>query len=289
MHIGDMREAGSGKPIFWYMDYRLWLRDWLARARIARPLVVSSRWMAMQLNMDQTLVSKILVGERHLSHSRIQAMCDLVGLSGDEAEYFRQMVHYAKSKDHKEAQVCFQKMVALRGVCPSPLESHQSRYWERWETIALRELVACGNFRDEWERMGELLRPKVSAKRVRESMSLLAELGLAAKDPAGIWRQCEPFVRDGQSVDPSVLRHFHRQSLLLSADAIEAVPGPQRDISAVTVSVPLDGYPALVEAVREFRTKLLSLVSGMREPEIVCHVGIQVVPRSFPANPEEGR
>ena len=97
-------------------DYRAWLRDWLAGAKIRRPMVVSSRWMAVQLSMDPSLMSKILLGERHLSHSRIQAACDLMELRDDEAEYFRQMVHYAKSKGHREAQICFQKMSAP--ACP---------------------------------------------------------------------------------------------------------------------------------------------------------------------------
>lgn len=273
--------------IWTYSDYRAWIRDWLAEARAKRPSVVSSRWMAIQLDMDPSLVSKIVIGERHLSHSRIQATCDLVGLSGDEAEYFRQMVHYAKAKGHREAQICFQKMAALRKVSPIRLDSRQSVYWERWENVALRELLACGGFGDEWERMGRLLRPAVAAKRVREAMAVLRDLGLVAKDSDGIWRQSAPFLRDGESVDPAAIRHFHRQSLLLSAEAIDGVPGPERDISAVTVSIPREGYETLKDAVREFRAKILSIVSGMGEPEIVYHLGIQIVPKSSIESIEE--
>lgn len=273
-------EHVAADTIWAFTDYRAWLREWLAGAKIRRPMVVSSRWMAVQLSMDPSLTSKILLGERHLSHSRIQAACDLMEINGDEAEYFRQMVHYAKAKGHREAQVCFQKMAALRKVSPTRLESRQSVYWERWENVALRELLACGSFGDDWESMGRLLRPNISGKRVREAMVILRDLGLAAKGEDGIWRQCVPFLRDGESVDPATIRHFHRQSLLFSADAIEAVPGPERDISAVTVSIPKDGYDVLVEAAREFRAKVLSLVSGMGEPELVCQVGVQIVPRS---------
>ncbi len=103
------------------VDYRSFLREWLETERVRRP-AVSLRWMAQRLAMDPSLLSKILAQERHLSHSRVQPVCDLLGLEGAEAEYFRLCVHYAKAKGHREAQACFARMAELRRVSPVPLD-----------------------------------------------------------------------------------------------------------------------------------------------------------------------
>jgi len=68
----------EGMPNLWTsVDYRVFLREWLESERTVRP-AVSLRWMAQRLAMDASLLSKILAQERHLSHSRVQPVIDLL-------------------------------------------------------------------------------------------------------------------------------------------------------------------------------------------------------------------
>lgn len=267
--------------IWTFTEYRAWMRGWIERERTLRPTVVSVRWMASRLAIDSSLMSKILSGERHLSHSRIQPLCDLVGLEGDEAEYFRQLVHYGKAKGHREAQACFAKIASLRKVSPVGLEGDQSAYWERWENVAVRELLSCGNIPDDPDWIGRVLRPQTTARRVKDALKTLAALGLAGRDDDGFWRRTEPFVRDGATADPVVLRHFHKQNLLLAAEAVDTLPKELRDLSSLTVSIPPEGYPRLVELIHEFHSRVLASVAGMENPDRVYQVGLQLVPRAL--------
>jgi len=257
-------------------DYRAFLRQWLEEERVRRP-VVTGRWLAQRLAMDPSILSKILASERHLAHSRIQPVCDILKLPPDQTEYFRLLVHYGKAKGHREAQACFAKMAELRRVSPSPLDDVQVAYWESWIHVALRSLLKCGDFRDEWERIGSLLRPRQSARRVREAMLLLERIGLAWKDD-GIWRTGDGFLKDGSPAQAPMVRHYHRQALLLGLESIEAVPKDRRDLSCITVSVPFAEYPRIVEMVRDFRSRLLSAVSGMNNPDCVYQLSLQLVP-----------
>jgi len=242
--------------------------------------------MAQRLAMDPSLLSKILASERHLAHSRVQPVCDILKLPPDQAEYFRLLVHYGKAKGHREAQACFTKMAELRRVSPAPLDDVQVAYWESWIHVALRSLLKCGEFRDEWERMGALLRPRQTARRTREATAVLERIGLAWKDSDGIWRARDGFLRDGSVAQAPMVRHYHRQSLLLSMEAIEAIPKDQRDLSCLTVSIPIDEYPRIVEMVRDFRSRVLSVVSEMRDPDSVYQLSLQLVPLALPEKPD---
>ncbi len=262
-------------------DYRVFLRDWLESERQARS-AVSLRWMAQKLSLDPSLVSKILSQDRHLSHSRVQPVCDLLKLEGDEAEYFRLLVHYAKAKSAREAQACFARIAQLRKVSPVPLDDVQAAYWESWVHVALRSLLACGEFKDEWERLGARLRPRQSARKAREGVLLLERIGLAKRDPDGVWRVSETFLRDGSPAQAPMVRHFHRQSLLLSLESIEGLSKELRDLSSLTVSIPPEGYPRLVEMMRDFRSRVLATVAGMRDPDRVYQLSLQLVPLALP-------
>ncbi|HXP90910.1 MAG TPA: TIGR02147 family protein [Fibrobacteria bacterium] len=265
-------------------DYRVFLREWLERERKERP-AVSLRWMASHLAMDPSLLSKILAQERHLSHSRIQPVCDLLKLEGNEAEYFRLCVHHAKAKGHREAQACFARMAELRKVSPVPLDDIQATYWESWIHVALRSLLSCGKFGDDWARLGSLLRPRQTARRVREAARTLERLGLVQRNPDGIWQVRDAFLKDGSPAQAPMVRHFHRQSLLLSLEAIESIPKELRDLSSLTVSIPPEGYPRIVEMVKDFRTRVLATVAAMDKPDRVYQLSLQLVPLALPEDP----
>lgn len=166
-----------------------------------------------------------------------------------------------------------------------PLDDIQVAYWESWVHVALRSLLSCGDFRDEWETLGAMLRPRQSARKVREAMVVLERIGLCAKDPDGFWRVSEAFLRDGSGAQAPMVRHFHRQSLLLALESIEGLPKDLRDLSSLTVSIPAEGYPRIVEMVKEFRSRVLATVAGMDKPDRVYQLSLQLVPLGLPEEP----
>lgn len=197
------------------VDYRSFLRRWFEREKERRP-ALSFRYMGRRLSMDPSLLAKIFLGERHLATSRIQPMCDLVGLSGREAEYFRHLVLHAKSKTAREAQACQERLHALRRISPVAVDTDAEPYWEKWQHVALRELLSCGDFDDDWERLGRMLRPRQRGRNVREAMRRLEALGMVHKGDDGFWRSSDAFLRSPPAPGTGALRAFHRQSTLLA-------------------------------------------------------------------------
>lgn len=266
-------------------DYREFLHGWFEREKALRPSR-SIRALARKLAIDPSLLGKILLGERHLATSRIQPVCDLVGLSGSRAEYFRHLVLLAKSKTAREAQALFERLQELRRVAPVPLEDSQESYWDSWLHIALRSLLSCGDFKDEWGRMGSLLVPRQRARRVREAMRVLERLGMISKDQSGFWRPATPFVREHPGTQARALRNYHRQSLLLALDSLEGLPVSRRNISSVSVAVDDEAYGDLVAMIEDLRGRALARSAKTEHPCRVVQLGLQLIPLADADAPE---
>lgn len=272
-----MRDPLNDELLWTAKDYREFLARWLEHEKALRPNLSLTN-LARKLAIDSSLLGKIFQGERHLATSRIQPMCDLTGLVGNQAEYFRHLVLHAKSKTAREAQACFERMQELRRIAPVPLDDAQESYWDKWIHVALRSLLVCGNFTDQWDALGLLLHPSQSPAAVKSAMKTLARLGMIAKDPDGFWRPVEPFVRDRQGSQTRALRNFHRQSLLLALDALENLPPSQRNISSVAVTVDESEYGELVRIIEDLRSRALTRASKVARPDRVVQINLQLVP-----------
>lgn len=276
-----MRDPHNDQLLWTAKDYREFLLLWLEREKAVRPNL-SLTILARKLAIDPSLLGKIIQGERHLATSRIQPVCDMAGLVGNQAEYFRHLVLHAKSKTAREAQACFERMQELRRIAPVPLDDAQESYWDKWIHVALRSHLMCGNFRDDWEKLGELLHPRQNASTVETAMRTLRRLGMIGKDADGYWRPIEPFVRDKQGSQTRALRNFHRQSLLLALDALENIPATQRNISSVAITVDDAEYAELVRMIEDLRSRALTRASKIERPQRVVQLNLQLFPLTRP-------
>ncbi|HNY30882.1 MAG TPA: TIGR02147 family protein [Fibrobacteria bacterium] len=272
-----MGQRNSDALLWEAKGYREFLAAWYEREKCRRPSLTMAV-LGRRLALDPSLLGKIVQGERHLATSRIQPVCDLVGLRGEQAEYFRHMVLFAKSKTAREAQACFERMQELRRVAPVELDDTQETYWDRWIQVALRSLLTCGNFGDDWARLGLLLHPPQEAATVRSAMKTLERLGMIAKNAEGFWQPVEPFVRDRQGSQTRALRNFHRQSILLALEAMEKLPTSRRNISSVVLAVDQEVYQDLVGMIEDLRSRALTRSTRSLRPDRVVQLGLQLVP-----------
>jgi len=257
--------------------YREFLRDWFEAKKLAQGSY-SLAVMGRSLAVDQSLLWRILQGERHLATSRIQPVCDLLGLETEAAEFFRCLVLHAKSKTAREAQAQFERMQALRRIAPVPLSDTHATYWDTWIHVALRSLLSCGDFKDEWQRMGDLLHPRQKAATVRKAMGTLAGLGMVGKDASGHWRLTDPFVKDGAGTPVRALRNFHRQGLLLALEAIEGLPPSKRHLGSSTVAIDAREQARLVRQIEDLLLGALTQASQVEHPDRVVQLAVQLVP-----------
>jgi uncharacterized protein (TIGR02147 family) len=275
--IGCMGDSRLDEHLWTAIGYREFLAGWFEREKAHRP-GLSLTMLGRKLSMDPSLLGKIFQAERHLATSRIQPVCDLVGLSGSRAEYFRHLVLHAKSKTAREAQACFERMQELRRIAPVPLEDAQESYWDRWIHVALRSFLICGDFGDDWGALGAMLCPPQGASAVKLAMRTLERLGMIRKDSQGYWRPTEPFVRDRQGSPSRALRNYHRQCLLLALEALERFDPARRNISSVAFTVDETEYAHVVGMIEDLRSRVQTRSAKLARPDRVVQLNLQLIP-----------
>ena len=83
--------------IYDYSDYRKFLQEFYELEKSLDP-TFSYRVFATAVNMDASLLVKILQGKRHVSPKCIETFVQFFRFKEAKAEYFREMVAYGKAK-----------------------------------------------------------------------------------------------------------------------------------------------------------------------------------------------
>jgi hypothetical protein len=103
------------KPVKQYLDYRVYLHDYYGERR-AEDDFFSYRFMARKVGMDHSYLVRILQQKVHMAEGHIGRFAAFCGLKGRDAEYFKTLVHFNKSKNREENGILLERLSALAGV-----------------------------------------------------------------------------------------------------------------------------------------------------------------------------
>jgi len=263
--------------VFSFLDYRAYLQSY-QESRKADKDWYSVRYMAGRIEMDPGQLVKVLQGKLHLPLARIPAISKLCRFDGREEAYFETLVRLGRAKTRGEIQELTERIVALRGVEVKGLEADQAEYFHNWHHAVVRSLAGIVPFRGGFEAIGEMITPRVSAEKIKESVELLARLGLLREDDKGYWRLAEPHVHPGDKMPAEVVRRFQGQTMRLAERSLEEIPVDERDISSLTVTLRWSDLPRMREKVAEIRRQIQTLATESSEPDGVFQLNVQLFP-----------
>lgn len=276
---GDERGAGSPGVIsvFAFLDYRAFLQAY-QESRKSDKDWYSVRYMAGKIGMDPGQFVKVLQGKLQLPLTRIAAVSKLCRFDAREETYFETLVRLARAKTRAEVQELTERIVSLRGVDVKGLEADQAEYFHNWHHSVVRSLAGIVPFRGGFDQVGSMITPRVSGEKIKESVELLARLGLLREDDKGFWRLAEPHVNPGQKMPSEVVRRFQGQYMRLAERALDEIPVDERDISSLTVTLRWSDLPRVREKVSELRRQIQSIAQEGPEPEGVFQLNVQLFP-----------
>ena len=263
--------------IFSFLDYRAFLMAYQENRKADKDWY-SVRYMAGKIEMDPGQFVKVLQGKLQLPLNRIAAISKLCRFDAREEVYFEMLVRLARAKTRAEVQELTERMVALRGVDVKGLEADQAEYFHNWHHSVVRSLAGIVPFRGGFEQVGAMITPRVTAEKVKESVELLARLGLLREDDKGFWRLAEPHVNHGDKMPPAVVRRFQAQYMRLAERALDEIPVDERDISSLTVTLRWSDLPRVREKVAEMRRHIQNIAQECPEPDGVFQLNIQLFP-----------
>jgi uncharacterized protein (TIGR02147 family) len=224
----------------------------------------------------------VINGTRSLSPDYIPNICVFFQLSPPETRYFETLAGFSNEKDPDRKEDLLKKILSLRySKDIHRIEDKKLHFYARWYYPVIRELVAIVDFKEDYNLLARLSRPRITAVQARGAVKYLVENNFIRKNPDGTYSQSYPFISTGPEVDSIILRKYYRQIMRHYMNAIDTEKKEERDISSLTLSVSENKFHAVKTEIQDFRKRLLAMVKDDTEkPERVCLVGIQMIPRS---------
>ena len=261
-----------------YTNYRVYLRDYYEFKKKTVP-AFSLRFFAEKAGLSSHAHLKLTIdGKRNITKNTVVKLIHGLGLDGQRAAYFESLVFFNQAQTDADKQVYYAQL--LKASPRSKLhkmDAAQFRIFREWHHSAILEMVALKDFRPipDWisKRLGGLITPA----QVTESLKLLVELGLLVKTANG-YRQRDPLITTDDEVQDLMVKMYHLQMLKLSANMLSALPGAQRDISALTFSIKREDFPNLKKHLQLMRKELLDFSAKAGEGEDVVQINIQLYP-----------
>ena len=261
-----------------YTNYRVYLRDYYEYKKKTVP-AFSLRFFAEKAGLSSHAHLKLTIdGKRNITKNTVVKLIHGLGLESQRAAYFESLVFFNQAQTDADKQVYYAQL--LKASPRSKLhkmDKAQFRIFREWHHSAILEMVALKDFHPipDWisRRLGGLVTPA----QVTESLKLLVEVGLLVKTANG-FRQRDPLITTDDEVQDLMVKMYHLQMLKLSANMLSALPGAQRDVSALTFSIKREDFPNLKKHLQLMRKELLDFSAKAGEAEEVVQVNIQLYP-----------
>jgi uncharacterized protein (TIGR02147 family) len=276
--------------IYEYLDYREFLRDYF-NAQKAKYPQFSYKYLANKVGFkSKSFFHEVLNGKKNLSRDSIFALRNALGLNEKAFSYFELLVAFNQAIDHKQKDHFFHQLIGYNSRNTARLFTRaQYEVCSHWYHMTIRELAAIVDFNEDYERLGKMLRPPISARKARQSIRLLLKLGLLRKiGKTGRYEQTDRLVTTGDEVHSLAVHNFHLQNMALAAESIDTVPRNQRDISSVVLGLSTEGFETAKREIQKFRKKLLELAEKENNISKVYHANFQIFPTTGNINDENG-
>lgn len=267
--------------VFNFFDYREYLQAVYSYNKDNK-IGFSHRSFALYANIPSpNYLFRILKGERNLSLNYVPNFCKALKLNADEANYFTAMVQFNNEKNASKKEEFLQKMLTLRySRGEYKIDDNKLLFFKRWYYPIIRELAIIYDFKDDYNLLARNCIPRLTSMQAKSAVNYLVTNGFLKKNKTGKYTQTHPVISTGSMVNSTILRKYHRQTLLQSVDALDAINLDKRDISSLTMSVSENTYHKMKKEIQDFRKRLLALAREDKKGEIVCHAGFQLIPKS---------
>lgn len=274
--------------IYEYLDYRKFLLDFYELEK-SLDSTFSYRVFATAVDMDASLLLKILQGKRHLSSKSLQSFIDFFKFKEGKAEYFRQLVAYGKAKVDEDVRTLFESLQKMRPAACRELDEARYRYFQQWFYPMVRSALDVFCYKDESDgaALGLCCIPKLTAAQVNAAVTALLQLELAERSPDGRVVPTEGHVKTKERWHSACISNYQSSIAELAKNSIENTPKEERDISTLTMALDSSQIEKIREILADARKSIVKVVNAM--PSDVCDSVYQLNFQLFPMMKKESR
>jgi uncharacterized protein (TIGR02147 family) len=268
------------KPVFEYMDYRLYLKDFLAEKQAANAKF-SQRLACLKIGLKSPgHLSQILGGRTNISLNLAERLMEFFRFKAKETDYFRLLVLFCQAKSHVEKAAAYEKLIKLKQPKIKLLLKEQFEFYDKWYYTAIREVLSIHRFRGDYRALAKAVLPNITPLEAEKAILLLEKLGLIVKNRNGVYDLTGAAISSGYDVQSIALNNFVMGSLGLAKHALDTVPSEDRNLSWTTFSVSRPTFLQIEEELRAFRRRIQALAVGDPEPDRAYQINFQLFPIS---------
>jgi len=270
-----------GKPnLYNYENFREYLKDtYVFQKKETRGF--SFRWFSQQADLSSPNYLKLVMeGSRNLTPKTIQKFAKALRLNHEQNKFFENLVLFNQSSSLEDKSHYYEEMKRSHHYREiKELEAEEYEYFSRWYNAAIRELVLLPEFREDPHWIAQKLVPHITYKQAEEALQLLLSLELLKRNSEGKLIQSSPIVSIANGVKSIALLNFHKQMLKRAEESLEKMNPEERDVSSVTIVIPVGDKKRIKKEIVEFRRKLISSIEEINETGgQVCQLNIQLFP-----------
>jgi len=270
------------KPhLYDYFDYREYLNDTFSYLKETDITYSHRKFLADADIPGSTYLLRVLRSERKLSPKYIVNFCKALHLSTAESAYFTTLVKFGNEKNVDNKEVLLKELLRIRSEkATHSLDDKKLRYFEKWYYPVLRDLIGLVG-KVDYNALGRMLIPPIKGDQVQSAIEYLQRNGfIKPRDDGNGFVVSEPILSTPPSVNSTILSQFHKKNLALDIEAFDNCTLDDRSISSVIMSVSMPTFEKMRIETQEFRKRLIALAREDTDPDMVCRVGIQMVPRA---------
>lgn len=234
----------------------------------------SLRQFAAQAGVSASLFSRLLSGQRKLSHKVATKIAQNLMWSSDKQEYLLSLINLETAASENARQSALAQIYRLQeaGAKYKEVKPDQFSIIAKWYHGAILELATfpefTGNPNDIAKRLG------ITPIQADLALERLKRIG-ALKQNHKKWEVSFDHITAGGVPSPAI-RSYHKEVLDLAKAAIESQPIKQRHVSAVTMAIDPSKLELARELIGKFRRDLTKLLNSPSEQRAIYQLSIQL-------------
>ena len=267
--------------IYDYSDYRKFLQEFYELEKSLDP-TFSYRIFAAAIDIDASLLVKILQGKRHVSAKNIEAFVQFFHFKEGKAEYFSEMVAYGKAKNDEQVRKHFETLQKMRPSSCRELDEARYRYFQQWFYPMIRSALDVFYYRgpEHAASLGDCCIPKISASQVENAVDALSQLGLAHKRKDGRIVPTDAHLKTKEHWLSASISDYQKSIAELAHRSIAETPKEERDISTLTMALDSTQIQRIRDIIAEARKSIVNVANSM--PSQICDSVYQLNFQLFP-------
>lgn len=271
------------EKIYTYSDYRKFIQDYYQYQKSFKKSF-TYRTLSARAGINSSGFYPLIVqGKRDLTASTIQKTSIALQLNPQESEYFTNLVWFNQAKTLKKKNIYFDKLIELlKRKDVQVITEGQYDIFADWYHGAIRELVVCRDFNDDYRKLGTMLKPEITAKQARESVELLIRLGFLKKEN-GKYIQSSPIISTAHDIKSHQIINYQVKMLKLAIEAFDRFgPNDLLSNSSTTFRISKESFELFKIKNRIHRQELLKIAEADTSADQVYQLNINMFPISNP-------